>query len=212
MNRTSVWLLIVVCIGVSNLNAGSIGRAMARGAVRSFARSAERSVARGTARSFARSFERSLARGAAQGQARPAKRLVARGTARATAQQATRHSIEIQRKDLLNHLHTPVRPLPAPHTVHRYTSPGQARQEMRTGVAPGRHMTATAPAGRPPSPGTAMNRYGLQTAPHVRETIELPKGIPVRHNKVPGGRPGVGEITSSTIVPPEAIKRVTPLR
>jgi hypothetical protein len=104
-----------------------------------------------------------------------------------------------------------VRPLPAPRTVHRYTSPGQARQEMHRGVAPGRHMTATAPAGRPPSPRTAVSRYGLQKAPGVRETIELPRRFPARHNKVPGGRPGAGEITSYRRVPPEAIKKVTPL-
>ncbi len=46
----------------------------------------------------------------------------------------------------------------------------------------------------------------------VRETIELPRRFPARHNKVPGGRPGAGEITSSRRVPPEAIKKVTPLR
>jgi hypothetical protein len=73
-------------------------------------------------------------------------------------------------------------------------------------------MTATAPADRPPSPGAAVNRYGLQKAPGVRETIKLPRGIAARHNKVPGGQPGVGEITSSRRVPPEAIKKITPLR
>ena len=155
---------------------------------------------------------RAIARGATRSLARSAERSVARGTARSTARQAARRSIEIQRKDLWNHQHTPVRPLPAPRTVHRYTSPGQARQEMRRGIEPGRHMTATAPAGRPPSPGTAANRYGLQKAPGVRETIELPRGFPARHNKVPGGRPGIGEMTSPRRVPPEAIKKAAPLR
>jgi hypothetical protein len=180
MKQITSWLLIVLCFGVTNVNAGGVGRAVARGAARGIARSAERSVAR--------------------------------GAARATVRQEARRAIAIQRKDLWNHLHTPVRPLPAPRTVHRYTSPSIARQELRSGVAPGRHMTAAAPAGKPPSPATAMSKYGLQKAPNVRETIELPKGFPVRHNKVPGGRPGAGEITSQKRVPPEAIKKLTPLR
>jgi hypothetical protein len=111
-----------------------------------------------------------------------------------------------------NHQHTPVRPLPAPRTVHRYASPSQAKKEIRTGIAPGSHMTARAPAGRPPNPGTAASKYGLRKAPGVRETIELPKGFPVRHNKVPGGQPGAGEMTSTSRVPPAAIKKVSPLR
>ena len=178
--RITSWVLVILCFGVTNVNAGGVGRAVARGAARGIARSTERSVAR--------------------------------GAARATARQEARLSIAIQRKDLWNHRHTPLRPLPAPRTVHRYTTPSMARQELRSGVAPGRHMTATAPGGKPPSPATATSRYGLQKPPSVRETIELPKGFPVRHNKVPGGRPGVGEITSQTRVPPQAIKKLTPLR
>jgi hypothetical protein len=154
---------------------------------------------------------RAIARGAARSMARSVEGSVARGAARTTARQAARRSIVIQRKDLWNHQHTPVRPLPAPRTVHRYTSPSEARQEMRSGISPGRHMTATAPAGRPPRPTTAMNRYGLQKAPSVRETIQLPKGFPVRHNKVPGGRPGAGELTSPTKVPRRAIIKLTPI-
>lgn len=180
MKQITSLAVVVLCFGLSNANAGGVGRAVARGAARGIARSAERSIAR--------------------------------GAVRATARQEARLSIAIQRKDLWNHRHTPVRPLPAPITVHRYTSSGVARKELNGGIAAGRHMTATAPAGKPLNPATAMSRYGLQKPPSIRETIELPKGFPVRHNKVPGGRPGVGEITSQTRVPPQAIKKLTPLR
>lgn len=73
-------------------------------------------------------------------------------------------------------------------------------------------MTATAPAGRSLSPLGAKQRFGLQKAPTVRETVVLPKGFLVRHNKAPGGSPGIGEITSSRKVPPSAIRKVLPLR
>lgn len=150
---------------------------------------------------------RAIAKGAVRGLARSAER----SAVRSAEKQAVRRSIGIQRKDAWNHLHTPVRPLPAPRTVFRYTSPEQARKELSTGIAPGRHMTATAPAGRPPSPATAARQYGLRKAPGVRETVQLPKGFPVRHDKVPGGQPGMGEITSPKRVPPTATKKITPL-
>jgi hypothetical protein len=176
MNRLSVWLLFIFCVNVANVNAGGLGRTLARGAVRGLARSAERSAVRSTER------------------------------------QAVRRAAAIQSKDLWNHLHTPARPLPAPRTVYRYTSPSQVRRELHSGIAPESHMTATAPVGRPPSPATAVRKYGLPRTPGVRETVQLPRSFPVRHNKVPGGRQGIGEITSPRTVPRTAIKKVTPLR
>ena len=155
---------------------------------------------------------RAITRGAARSLARSAERSAARSAGRAAERQAARRAVQIQRKDLWNHQHTPVRPLPAPRTVHRYASPSQAKKDVRTGIAPGSHMTARAPAGRPPTPGKAASQYGLRKAPGVRETITLPKGFPARHNKVPGGRPGAGELTSTRRVPPSAIRKVTPLK
>ncbi len=167
--------VLLTLLGAWAANAGTVGKAIARGAARGLTRSAERSAAR------------------------------------AAEKQAARRAVAIQGKDVWNHLHTPARPLPAPRTVYRYTSPSQARRELHTGIAPGRHMTATAPVGRPPSPATAVKKYGLPKAPSVRETVQLPKGLPVRHNRVPGGSPGIGETTSPRKVPPAAIKKITPL-
>jgi hypothetical protein len=169
-------------------------------------------VIAGAASADAGGIGQAIARGTARGLAKSAARAAAKSTGRAAEKQAIGRALQIQRKDIWNHAHTPVRPLRAPRTVYRYTSPSRAREELRSGVAPGRHMTATAPAGHPPSPETAQRRYGLAEPPEVRETITLPKGFPARHNKVPGGRPGTGEITSSKGVPPSAIKKVTPLR
>lgn len=155
---------------------------------------------------------RAVARGAARGLAKSTGRAATRSVVRSTEKQAVKRAVQIQRKDLLNHRHTPVRPLGAPRTVFRYTTPNRAGAEIRAGIAPGRHMTATAPSGRPLSPLSAQRRFGLQKAPTVRETIVLPKGFPVRHNKVPGGTPGIGEVTSSRSVPRSAIQKVVPLR
>lgn len=155
---------------------------------------------------------RAVARGAARGLARSGSRSATRSVARSTGKQAVKRAAQIQRKDLWNHRHTPVRPLSGPRTVFRYTTPNRARAEVRSGIAPGRHMTATASSGRPLSPLSAKRRFGLHNAPTVRETVVLPKGFPVRHNKVPGGTPGVGEVTSSRSVPPSVIRKVVPLR
>jgi len=155
---------------------------------------------------------RAIARGAVRSSVRSTERSAGRSVVKAAERKAVQRAIEIQRRDLWNHRHSLIRPLPATRNVYRYTTASRARREIHAGIAPGRHMAATAPAGRLPSPKTAANRYGLPTTPTVRETIRLPKGFPTRHNKVPGGEPGVGEITSSRRIPPEAIKKVTQLR
>jgi hypothetical protein len=61
-------------------------------------------------------------------------------------------------------------------------------------------------------PEQARKRYGLPGQPEVRETIRLPKGHPVRRNKALGGGPGQEEWTSPRRVPPEAIRKVVPIR
>jgi len=116
------------------------------------------------------------------------------------------------RRDLLRDLALPTRRLKAPRTMHRYTTWERALRELQKGLPAGTHTTARARPGRPPSPETAQRRYGLPRKPEVRETIRLPKGTPVRHGKVLGGRRGVGEIViTGRRVSPEAIRRVTPL-
>lgn len=100
---------------------------------------------------------------------------------------------------------TLAKPLTKPRTVYRYTSRERAEQEVQQGLAPGRHMTSAARPGRPLSAESAQRRYGLMDKPDVRETIRLQRGFLVRHNRVWGGDPGVGEITSSQKVPPRAI-------
>ena len=116
------------------------------------------------------------------------------------------------RRDLLRDRTTPVHALSKNRTVFRYTTRAQARQEFRSGIRPGSHLTARATAGRPLSPVQAQRRYGLPRRPEVRETIRLPKGYPTRPNRVVGGTAGVGEFTSSKRVPAEAIEKVVTLR
>lgn len=150
----------------------------------------------------------------------PASELAAGGVARAVARSvgrrlqrsaAARAAVTL-RGDLLRDRATAAKPLARPRTVFRFTTRQQAWREAAMGIAPGRHMTATAKPGRPPAAATAQHRYGLPRRPEVRETIRLPTGQPVRHNRALGGSPGVGELTSSERVPPEAIRKVVPLK
>lgn len=115
------------------------------------------------------------------------------------------------KRDLKHHAATAVKPLTRSRMVHRYTTRVRGQREVTSGLAPNTHMTVRARPGRPLSPGTAQRRYGLASPPNVRETIQLPKGFPVRHNKVVGGAPGVGEITSPRAIPPSSIRRTVPL-
>lgn len=137
---------------------------------------------------------------------------VARGAARSAARALRGSPARTLRRDLLRDRATRVRPLPKDRTVYRYTSRDRVREELRRGIPPGSHMTSRGGAGRPLTPEQAQRRYGLPQKPEVRETVRLPKGQPTRTNRAIGGAPGVGETTSSKRVPPEAIKKVTPLR
>jgi len=68
------------------------------------------------------------------------------------------------RQDLKNHAVTAARPLTKPRTVHRYTSTHQASREVRKGLTPNTHMTATARRGRPLSAGAALNRLSVSAS------------------------------------------------
>jgi len=131
---------------------------------------------------------------------------------RAAARAASRRAMRAQifKLDARRH-RVPVRPLPQPRTVHRYTTKTLAQQELRHGIPPGSHMTALARRGRPMSAQQAKQYYGLFRKPSVRETIQLPKGFRVRHSHATNAARGVRELTSPKRVPPEAIKKVTPL-
>jgi len=131
-----------------------------------------------------------------------------RAVARAASRRAMR--ARLLKLDALRH-RVPVRPLLRPRTVHRYTTMTRAQGELRHGIVPGSHMTALARRGRPMSAQQAKQYYGLLGKPSVRETIQLPKGFPVRHSHATNAARGVRELTSPKRVPPEAIKRVVPL-
>lgn len=132
-----------------------------------------------------------------------------RAVHRAATRRLTR--TQILRIDAMRHRAAAVKPLPQARTVHRYTTLTRAQQELRHGIPPNAHMTAAARRGRPMSAQAAKERYGLLRKPTVRETIQLPKGFPVRHAHATNAARGVRELTSPKRVPPEAIKKVTPL-
>lgn len=150
-----------------------------------------------------------VAQAEAVGFGRTAARGLSRGLFRRSA--VSRSRAGLLRRDLVRDRAAQVSPLARQRTVFRYTSKARARTELRKGIPTGRHMTAFGGPGRPLSPMTARTRYGLLRRPSVRETIRLPKGQPVRFTKTIGGRPGVGELTSSKRLPFGTITRVVPL-
>lgn len=135
-------------------------------------------------------------------------RAAARGAWRSSARIWRRSPAQMMRRDLVRDSAIKARPLARPRTVFRYTTKQRASVELRRGIPPGRHMTANGGPGRPLSRVAAQKRYGLPQRPGVRETIRLPKGQPVRTAKALGGRPGVGELTSSKRLSPTVITNV----
>ena len=125
---------------------------------------------------------------------------------------AQKAMLGVLKRDAARDARTAVRSLPREKTVFRYTSRSQVARELRTGLAPGTHMTAKGGSGRALGAGAAQARYGLPKRPEVRETVRLPAGFPARSNKSIGGSVGVGEITSPKRVPSAAVWKVTPLR
>lgn len=73
-------------------------------------------------------------------------------------------------------------------------------------------MTAQASKGRPVSADTAQKRFGIKHRPQMRITARINKGHPVKKNKVIGGEPGYGEITSPKRISPSQILRIDPLK
>lgn len=118
----------------------------------------------------------------------------------------------LAKRDLDNHAATAANPLIKSLTVQRYTSRSQAGREVKAGIAAETHMTPNVARGRPLSPESAQKRYGLFKPPQVRETVRLPAGQPVRHNKAQGGEPGRGELTSTQPVPKGSVIKVVPLQ
>jgi hypothetical protein len=139
-------------------------------------------------------------------------RAAARGATRGVSRSLRRSSAQALRRDLLRDRAAPVARLARDRRVVRYTSIGQARREMRTGIPPNRHLTARAPSGRPPAGTTVQRRYGLPRKPTAAEHVLLRKETPVKMNKATGGKPGYGEILSQKRIPKRNVLRITPVR
>ena len=80
------------------------------------------------------------------------------------------------------------------------------------GIPAGSHMTSRAGPGRPLSAEGAQKKYGLPRPPERVLTVRVPKSQPVKSTRAIGGRPGVGEFSSTRTIPPAAIKEVNPVR
>ncbi len=130
---------------------------------------------------------------------------------RAVACAASRRAVRADSQARCSPHGVPVRALPQARTVQRYNTKTLAKQELRRAVSPGSHMTAGARRSRPMSGQHTKQHCGLVRKPNVRETIQLPKGFPVRHNHATSAARGVRELTSPQPLPPQAFKKVVPL-
>lgn len=163
VNRALTFVLLAVTAYPLELNAGGLGKAIARGSAKSLSRGIRRKAVRGGLFEFLRDRQSRT-------------RLLA--------------------KDRL---------------VDRYTLRSRASREVRSGIAPYRHMTSSA-TNRPLSATVAKRRLGLTRKPEVVERIRIPKGTAIHLNKVVKGKPGYGEITSLKRLPNGTIEKVIPLR
>ena len=89
--------------------------------------------------------------------------------------------------------------------VFKYMTEGDKAVAQRFGFQPRTHFTPSAKPGRPLSGVAAQKRYGLPSRPDERLTVAIPKGTPVKPNKVIGGAPGYGELRIERPLPPESI-------
>jgi hypothetical protein len=139
------------------------------------------------------------------------KKAVSRAIVKKSTRKAARKTIrkkvgsraynKILRRDALRDSKTKAKPLFRRRIVKRYTSRKQASFERKYGIQPRSHMTSRLRRGRPVSAGIAKQRYGLRRKPTVQMKVLVPKGQPVRKNKVIGGKPGYGELTSTKKIP-----------
>lgn len=161
-------------------------------------------------------FSRCVARVAAR---RAARRTAARSAARKASSRsiskralASRQYKKILKRDAARDAATVAKPLKRERSVYRYTNWQAARAAKKTGIKAGSHMTAGIRRGRPISAETARLRYGLGSKPSARIKIKIPKGHPVRKNKVIGGKPGWGEITSTKKISPKHIEGINKIK
>jgi hypothetical protein len=96
--------------------------------------------------------------------------------------------------------------------VFKYMTDADTKMAQRFGFGSRTHFTPTAKPGRPLSGLEAQKRYGLGYRPARRLTVIVPRGTPVKPNKVIGGAPGYGELRVERPLPPESIVTGSKLR
>ena len=122
------------------------------------------------------------------------------------------HWRDVRTRDHRRDNRTPAKPLERDARVYRYTSKEDAATLRRDGVPPRTHLTSRGGSGRPPSAGRAQRQYGLEKKPDTRVTIDVPAGTSVRKNRVMGGEPGRGEMTTTERLSPSSVGKTVPLR
>lgn len=118
---------------------------------------------------------------------------------------------KIEARDIARDNKTQAKPLEQNRTVYRYTSKENAKAAQKKGLHANSHMTSGVSKGRPLTSEKAQKRFGLENPPDTRLTIKIPKGHPVKKNKVIGGEAGWGEITSPKKIPAKQVIEVKPV-
>lgn len=134
----------------------------------------------------------------------------ARGAERSLARGLRRSPVHLREFDAVRDRRSNLSILKTGRSVDRYTTLREANSELRHGIAPNRHMTSFS-SRKPLTANNATIRLGLSRKPQVVERIEIPKGTGLHFNKVLGGKPGYGEITSPARLPRTSVRRILTL-
>ena len=166
----------------------------------------------GVARSVARGAERAAVRAVRPVVAPVARKAVFRSPGRAAARRGATPAVRAAILDRARDARTPVSLLRRPRLVFRYSDDAGVRRAITRGLPARTHFTARGGPGRPLGGQAARERLGLARTPSWRISTLLPRGTPVRFNKVLGGnRAGVGEISLARRLPASSIRRAVPL-
>jgi len=137
-------------------------------------------------------------------------RAAVRGAERSLARGLRRNPVRLREFDAVRDRKSSLSILKSGRSVDRYTSLKKANSELKHGIAPNRHMTSFS-SRKPLTANNAAIRLGLSKKPEVVERIEIPKGTSLHFNKVVGGKPGYGEITSPARLPRTFVRRILTL-
>ena len=115
----------------------------------------------------------------------------------------------ILHRDKVRDMATTPKPLEKDTKVRRFV---RNKKDLQKDIPANSHTTAPIRPGRFPSAERAQKQYGLPEKPRYVGVIDLEKKRLERRNKVVGGEPGRGEMTSPQKVNKNQVEKIVKLR